>query len=252
MFGAAGHETKIVLQDLADCVSGIVRIIIRFAPLGVMGLVFSACTKDGGFGNLLNYVHVLVVLVATMLLVAFVVNAVLVAFVTRKNPYPLIWTCITESGLTAFFTRSSAANVPVNMELCKKLKLPESTYSISIPLGCTINMAGAAVTIIVMTMAAVATKGIQIDLFSGFVVCVVSVLAACGTSGVAGGSLMLIPLACSIFGIDNDTAMEVVGIGFIIGVLQDSSETALNSSTDVLLTAAACERQKRLEQEKAK
>ena len=138
------------------------------------------------------------------------------------------------------------------MELCKKLKLPESTYSISIPLGCTINMAGAAVTIIVMTMAAVATKGIQIDLFSGFVVCVVSVLAACGTSGVAGGSLMLIPLACSIFGIDNDTAMAVVGIGFIIGVLQDSSETALNSSTDVLLTAAACERQKRLEQEKAK
>lgn len=252
MFGAAGHETKIVLKDLADCVSGIVRIVIRFAPLGVMGLVFSACTKDGGFGNLLNYVHVLVVLVATMLLVAFVVNAIIVAIVTRKNPYPLIWTCVAESGLTAFFTRSSAANVPVNMELCKKLKLPESTYSISIPLGCTINMAGAAVTIIVMTMAAVATKGIQIDLFSGFVVCVVSVLAACGTSGVAGGSLMLIPLACSIFGIDNDTAMEVVGIGFIIGVLQDSSETALNSSTDVLLTAAACERQKRLGQEKAK
>ena len=202
-FRAAGDTTKRVLEDLAESISSVVRMVIRFAPLGVMGLVYNSCTQPGGFANLLNYVHVVVVLVATMLIIAFGVNAIIVALTIRANPFPLIITCCLRSGLTAFFTRSSAANLPVNLQLCETLKLPKSTYSISIPLGCTIN-------------------------------------------GVAGGSLMLIPLACSIFGISNDIAMQIVGIGFIIGVIQDSTETALNSSTDVLFTAAACYRADRI------
>ncbi|MBO6259153.1 MAG: serine/threonine transporter SstT [Succinivibrio sp.] len=246
MFRVAHDATKKVLEDLAECVSGVVRIVIRFAPLGVMGLVYSSCTQDGGFSNLLNYVHVVVVLVVVMLLIAFVLNPLLVYLCARKNPFPLVFTCITKSAVTAFFTRSSAANLPVNLALCEELKLPKATYSISIPLGCTINMSGAAVTIVVMTMAAVHTLGIQIDFGSALLMCIASVLCACGCSGIAGGSLMLIPLACSIFGISNDIAMQVVGIGFIIGVIQDSTETALNSHTDVVFTAAACMRAERI------
>ena len=246
MFRFSHDATKKVLDDLAQCVSGVVRMVVRCAPLGVLGLVYSSCTQEGGFANLLNYVHVVVVLVATMLMVAFIINPIIVFACTRKNPFPLIGTCIANSAVTAFFTRSSAANLPVNMELCKKLGLPKETYSISIPLGCTINMSGAAVTIVVMTMAAATTVGVHVDFGSALLMCIASVLCACGTSGIAGGSLMLIPLACSIFGINNDIAMQVVGIGFIIGVIQDSTETALNSSTDVVFTAAACARDARL------
>ncbi len=246
MFRFSHDATKKVLDDLAQCVSGVVRMVVRCAPLGVLGLVYSSCTQEGGFANLLNYVHVVVVLVATMLMVAFIINPIIVFACTRKNPFPLIGTCIANSAVTAFFTRSSAANLPVNMELCKKLGLPKETYSISIPLGCTINMSGAAVTIVVMTMAAATTVGVHVDFGSALLMCIASVLCACGTSGIAGGSLMLIPLACSIFGINNDIAMQIVGIGFIIGVIQDSTETALNSSTDVVFTAAACERDARL------
>jgi len=246
MFRFSHDATKKVLDDLAQCVSGVVRMVVRCAPLGVLGLVYSSCTQEGGFANLLNYVHVVVVLVATMLMVAFIINPIIVFACTRKNPFPLIGTCIANSAVTAFFTRSSAANLPVNMELCKKLGLPKETYSISIPLGCTINMSGAAVTIVVMTMAAATTVGVHVDFGSALLMCIASVICACGTSGIAGGSLMLIPLACSIFGINNDIAMQVVGIGFIIGVIQDSTETALNSSTDVVFTAAACARDARL------
>lgn len=245
MFRFAHENTKLVLDDLAQCVSGVVRMVVRCAPLGVLGLVYSSCTQESGFANLLNYVHVVAVLVATMLLVAFVVNPILVAACTHRNPFPLIGTCIANSAVTAFFTRSSAANLPVNLGLCERLGLPKQTYSISIPLGCTINMSGAAVTIVVMTMAAVHTLGINVDFGSALFTCVISVLCACGCSGIAGGSLMVIPLACSIFGINNDIAMQVVGIGFIIGVIQDSTETALNSSTDVVFTAASCYRDAR-------
>ena len=240
LFRVAHEQTKLVLEDLAQTVGGVVRIVIRFAPLGVMGLVYSSCTQAGGFSNLLNYVHVVAVLVATMLLIALVINPIIVFAFTRQNPYPLVFASLVNSAVTAFFTRSSAANIPVNLELCEKLGVPRETYSISIPLGCTINMCGAAVTIVVMTMAAVNTLGIDTDFGSAFLMCVAAVLCACGTSGIAGGSLMLIPLACSIFGIGNDLAMQVVGIGFIIGVVQDSTETALNSSSDVVFTAAAC------------
>ncbi len=251
MFRAAHDDTKKVLDDLAECVSGVVRIVIHFAPLGVLGLVYSSCTQEGGFANLLNYVHVVVVLVITMLLVTFVINPVMVGFCTRQNPFPLIITCVLRSGVTAFFTRSSAANLPINLALCEELRLPKTTYSISIPLGCTINMSGAAVTVVVMTMAAVNTLGIQVDFASALIMCIVSVMCACGTSGIAGGSLMLIPLACSVFGIGNDIAMQIVGIGFIISVIQDSAETALNSHSDVVFTAAACKRAERLEKNKA-
>ena len=246
MFRFSHDATKKVLDDLAQCVSGVVRMVVRCAPLGVLGLVYSSCTQEGGFANLLNYVHVIVVLVVTMLMVAFIINPIIVFACTRKNPFPLIGTCIANSAVTAFFTRSSAANLPVNMGLCQRLGLPKQTYSISIPLGCTINMSGAAVTIVVMTMAAANTVGVHVDFGSALLMCIASVICACGTSGIAGGSLMLIPLACSIFGINNDIAMQVVGIGFIIGVIQDSTETALNSSTDVVFTAAACARDARL------
>lgn len=247
MFRAAQDNTKRVLEDLAQSISGVVRMVIRFAPLGVMGLVYSSCTAEGGFSNLLGYVHVIVVLLGTMFGIALILNPLIVFIATRENPYPLIFTSITKSAITAFFTRSSAANLPVNLALCEELKLPKETYTISIPLGCTINMSGAAVTIVILTMGAVNTLGIEVDFASALLMCIASVLCACGASGVAGGSLMLIPLACSIFGIGNDIAMQVVGIGFIIGVLQDSTETALNSSSDVVFTAAACRRAQRLE-----
>ena len=239
LFRAANDQTKAVLSDFASIVSGVVRIVIRFAPLGVFGLVYASCTKEGGFSNLLGYVHVVGVLVATMLIIALVINPLLVFLTTFKNPFPLVFTSIMHSGITAFFTRSSAANIPVNMALCERLKVPRESYSTSIPLGCTINMSGAAVTIVIMTMAAVNTLGIEVNFGTALLMCVASVVCACGTSGIAGGSLMLIPLACSIFGISNDIAMQVVGIGFIIGVVQDSTETALNSSSDVVFTCAA-------------
>jgi serine/threonine transporter len=251
MFRVAHDETKRVLEDLAQSISGVIRMVIRFAPLGVFGLVYSSCTQEGGFANLLNYVHVVVVLVATMLIVTLVVNPLLVYFYIRKNPYPLVFKCILRSGVTAFFTRSSAANLPVNLALCEELKLPKQTYALSVPLGCTINMEGAGITIVIMTMAAVHTLGVNVDFASALLMCIASVLCAAGSSGVAGGSLMLIPLACSIFGIGNDIAMQIVGIGFIIGVIQDSTETALNSSTDVLFTAAACMRAERIEKARA-
>ena len=233
----AADGTRAMLADLAEAVSSVVRWIIRFAPLGIFGLVLTTIVVEG-FKGIYQYIHLLAVLLGAMAVVALVVNPLLVFSQTRRNPFPLVFTCLRESGVTAFFTRSSAANIPVNMALCKKLGLHEDTYSVSIPLGATINMAGAAITITVLTMATVHTLGGQVDFWTALVLSVVASLGACGASGVAGGSLLLIPMACSLFAIDNDTAMQVVGVGFIIGVIQDSAETALNSSTDVLFTAA--------------
>ena len=235
----AGPGTQALLADLAEAVSKIVRVVIRFAPLGIFGLVDATLTESG-LGALLGYGRLLLVIVGSMLFVAFVLNPLLVFWKTRRNPFPLVLTCLRESAVTAFFTRSSAANIPVNIELCRRLGLHKDTYSISIPLGATINMAGAAITIAVMSLAAAHTLGIVVDLPTALLLSVVSALGACGASGVAGGSLLLIPMACNLFGIPTDVAMQVVAIGFIIGVVQDSVETALNSSTDVLFTAAAC------------
>lgn len=233
------ETTRNVFGDLAEGVSLIVKVVIRFAPLGVFGLV-ATTFADAGLKALLGYAHLLAVLVGCMLFVALVVNPLIVFSQIRRNPYPLVFTCLRESGITAFFTRSSAANVPVNLQLAARLGLHEDTYSVSIPLGATINMAGAAITISVLTLAAAHTLGIVVDMPTAILLCVVAAVCACGASGVAGGSLLLIPLACSLFGIPSETAMQVVAIGFIIGILQDSAETALNSSTDVLFTAAAC------------
>ena len=234
----ASSTTQKVASDLADAVSWAVRFVIRFAPLGVMGLVADSILTSG-LGELLRYAELLMVLIGCMVFVALVINPIIVWSQIRRNPYPLVFTCLRESGITAFFTRSSAANIPVNMNLAKRLGLNRDTYSVSIPLGATINMAGAAVTITVLTLAAVHTLKIPADLPSMILLSFVASIAACGASGVAGGSLLLIPMACSMFGISNDVAMQVVGVGFVIGVLQDSFETALNSSTDVLFTAAA-------------
>ncbi|PQJ64255.1 serine/threonine transporter SstT [Vibrio chagasii] len=235
----ASATTKAVFEDLSHSVSHIVRFIIRLAPFGIFGLV-SATFATTGFEALASYGQLLAVLLGSMLIIALVVNPLLVFVKTKQNPYPLVFQCIRESGVTAFFTRSSAANIPVNMNLCKKLNLDEDTYSVSIPLGATINMAGAAITITVLTLAAVHTMGIEIDIFTAILLSLVAAVSACGASGVAGGSLLLIPLACGLFGISNDIAMQVVAVGFIIGVIQDSAETALNSSTDVVFTAAVC------------
>ncbi|WP_417606057.1 serine/threonine transporter SstT [Oceanimonas baumannii] len=238
-FHHAGDSTKTLLNDLSVGVSAIVKFVIRLAPVGIFGLVAETIASTG-FEALWGYAHLLGVLLGAMLIIALVVNPLLVYLKIRRNPYPLVLQCLRESGVTAFFTRSSAANIPVNMELCKKLKLHEDTYSVSIPLGATINMGGAAITITVLTLAAVHTLGIEVDIMTALLLSVVAAVSACGASGVAGGSLLLIPLACSLFGIPNDIAMQVVAVGFIIGVLQDSAETGLNSSTDVLFTAAAC------------
>lgn len=235
----ASPATRTMLNDLASAVSSIVRVVIRFAPLGIFGLV-AATLGESGFGALLGYGQLLLVIVGCMLFVALVVNPLLVFWKLRANPFPLVFTCLRESAVTAFFTRSSAANIPVNLALCKRLRLHEDTYAISIPLGATINMAGAAITITVMSMAAAHTLGIPVDIPTALLLCIIASLAACGVSGVAGGSLLLIPMACALFGIEADLAMQVVAIGFIISVVQDSVETALNSSTDVLFTAAAC------------
>ena len=230
--------TRQVVADLADAISTVVKWVIKFAPLGIFGLVASTVAETG-FGALASYAQLLAVLLGCMLFIALVVNPLIVWWKIRRNPYPLVLTCLRESGVTAFFTRSSAANIPVNMALAKKLGLHEDTYSISIPLGATINMAGAAITITVLSLAAAHTLGIQVDFMTALLLSLVATAGACGASGVAGGSLLLIPMACALFGISNDVAMQVVAVGFIIGVLQDSAETALNSSTDVLFTAAA-------------
>ncbi|MEC1722166.1 serine/threonine transporter SstT [Schinkia azotoformans] len=234
----ASDSTKDMLSNFSDAISQLVKWVISLAPLGIMGLVFDAIVTSG-LSALLDYGKLLLVLLGCMFFVALVVNPIIVYMNTRKNPFPLVLQCLRESGIMAFFTRSSAANIPVNMSLCEKLKLDKDTYSVSIPLGATINMAGAAVTISVLTLAAVHTLGIQVDFATAVILSVLSAISAAGASGVAGGSLLLIPLACSLFGIPNDIAMQVVGVGFIIGVLQDSCETALNSSSDVLFTATA-------------
>ena len=234
----ATDSSKSILINFSDAISQIVKWVINLAPLGIMGLVFESIATNG-ISSLLSYGKLLIVLISCMIFVALVVNPILVYINIRKNPFPLVFKCLKESGLTAFFTRSSAANIPVNISICQKLGLDKDTYTVSIPLGATINMAGAAVTISVLTLAAVNTLGIQVDIGTAFILSVLSAVSACGASGVAGGSLLLIPLACSLFGIPNDIAMKVVGVGFIIGVLQDSFETALNSSTDVLFTASA-------------
>lgn len=242
----APDTTKNMIGNFSDAISTIVRWVINLAPLGIMGLVFEALVTNG-LSALLDYGKLLVVLLGCMFFIALVVNPIIVFINIRKNPYPLVLQCLRESGITAFFTRSSAANIPVNMNLCKKLDLDKDTYSVSIPLGATINMAGAAVTISVLTLAAVNTLGIEVDFGTALILSIVAAISACGASGVAGGSLLLIPLACSLFGIPNDVAMQVVAVGFIIGVLQDSCETALNSSSDVLFTATAEYRRKRKE-----
>ena len=237
-FKHTSDQTKSIISDIAATISQVVKWVIHFAPFGVMGLVFASVTTTG-LSGLKDYFRIIALLVGVMVFVALVVNPLIVYVKTRKNPYPLVFRCLKDSGITAFFTRSSAANIPVNMNLCEKLKLDKDTYSISIPLGATINMGGAAVTIAVLSLAAAYTLGISVDFPTAVILSLLATLSACGASGVAGGSLLLIPLACSLFGIPNDIAMQVVGIGFIVGVIQDSCETALNSSTDVLFTAAA-------------
>ncbi|NHW01330.1 serine/threonine transporter SstT [Stutzerimonas degradans] len=238
-FRHAGESTRQLVSDLSSAVSLIVKVVIRTAPLGVFGLVANTLAASG-FETLLSYMQLLLVLVGSMLFTALVVNPLIVFWQIRRNPYPLVLTCLRESGITAFFTRSSAANIPVNLQLCQRLGLHKDTYSVSIPLGATINMGGAAITISVLTLAAVHTLGIPVDLPTAVLLSLLAAVCACGASGVAGGSLLLIPLACGLFGISNDLAMQVVAVGFIIGVVQDSAETALNSSTDVLFTAASC------------
>ena len=242
VFGLAMREasknSKELLKTLSDVTSKIVEWIINLAPFGILGLVFKTIS-DKGIANLANYGMLLGLLIATMAFVALIVNPLIAFLFMRKNPYPLVLKCLRVSGVTAFFTRSSAANIPVNMKLCQDLGLNPETYAVSIPLGSTINMAGAAVTINILTLAAVNTLGISVDFGTAFVLSLVAAISACGASGIAGGSLLLIPVACSLFGISNDLAMQVVGVGFVIGVVQDSCETALNSSTDVLFTAVA-------------
>ena len=237
----SSNQTKLVLKDASEAMTKIVRGIIRLAPFGIFGLVAETFAETG-FSALLGYAQLLILLVGTMLFSALVLNPLLVYFKTRTNPYPLVFRCLKDSGVTAFFTRSSAANIPVNMALCKKLGIEEETYSVSIPLGATTNMAGAAITITILTLATVHTLGIAVDIPTALFLSVVASIAAAGVSGVAGGSLLLIPLACGLFGISDQIAMQVVAIGFLIGVVQDSTETALNSSTDVVFTAACSEK----------
>jgi serine/threonine transporter len=233
----AAETTRQVLADLADAVTHIVRIVIRLAPIGIFGLV-AGNLAESGLSALGGYARILTVLLSCMLIMALLINPLIVWIKTRSNPYPIVFTALRESGVTAFFTRSSAANIPVNLALCERLDLEKDTYALSIPLGATINMGGAAITITVLTLAAAHTLGIVVDFPTALLLSVVAALSACGASGVAGGSLLLIPLSCSLFGISNDVAMQVVAVGFVISVLQDSAETALNSSTDVVFTAA--------------
>ncbi|MDG6332809.1 serine/threonine transporter SstT [Glaesserella parasuis] len=233
----AAPSTKVMLNDISDAVSFVVKVVIAFAPIGVFGLVAETMATNGA-DAFIGYARLLAVLLGAMAIVAFILNPLLVYWKIRRNPYRLTITCLRESGVTAFFTRSSAANIPVNMGLAKRLGIKEEIYSIAIPLGANINMAGAAITITVLTLAAAYTQGIVPDFSTAVLLSIVASICACGASGVAGGSLLLIPLACSLFNIPNDVAAQVIGVGFIIGVIQDSAETALNSSTDVLFTAA--------------
>ena len=235
---AASPETKHVLEDLSAGITKVVTWVIHFAPLGIMGLVTQSISASG-LSALISYFSLLGVLLGSYFLVALVMNPIIVYLNVRKNPYPLVWATIRESGIYAFFTRSSAANIPVNLTLCKRLGLNPYTYTISIPLGATINMAGASITISVLSLAAAHTLGVAVDLPTALLLCIVSTVGACGASGVAGGSLLLIPVACASFGISNDIAMQVVGVGFIISIIEDACETALNSSSDVLFTATA-------------
>lgn len=235
---AANNTTKSVIANLSDAITKVVQWIISLAPFGILGIVFETVSTTG-ISALGEYLRLILILVGTMFFVALVVNPLIVFAVARRNPYPLIFTSIKESGITAFFTRSSAANIPVNMALAEKLKLDKDTYAVSIPLGANINMGGAAITISVLTMATAHTVGVEVDFLTAVILMVLAAVSAAGASGVAGGSLLLIPLACSLFGISDDIAMQVVAIGFIIGVIQDSCETALNSSTDIVFTAAA-------------
>ena len=244
-FKAAGDGTKKVLSDISAALSQVVTWIINLAPFGILGLVFTTVSENG-MDIFTSYGKLLLLLVGCMLFIYFVTNPILVYWCIRKNPYPLILKCLKKSAITAFFTRSSAANIPVNMKACEEFGLDKDTYSVTIPLGATINMDGAAITITVMTMATAATLGIGVDIPSAIILSILAALSACGASGVAGGSLLLIPLACSLFGIPDTVAYQVVAVGFIIGVVQDSVETALNSSSDLLLSAAAEMRQWRL------
>jgi serine/threonine transporter len=233
----AAETTRQMLADTADAVTHIVRLVIRLAPIGIFGLV-AGNLAESGLSVLGGYARILSVLLGSMLIMALLINPLIVWVKMRRNPYPLVLTALRESGVTAFFTRSSAANIPVNLALCERLDLEKDTYAVSIPLGATINMGGAAITITVLTLAAAHTLGIDVDLPTALLLSIVAALSACGASGVAGGSLLLIPLSCALFGISNDIAMQVVAVGFVISILQDSAETALNSSTDVVFTAA--------------
>ena len=237
----AADTTRQMLADTAEAVTNIVRIVIRLAPIGIFGLV-AGNLAESGLSVLGSYARLLTVLLGCMLAVALIINPLIVWLKTHKNPYPIVFTALRESGVTAFFTRSSAANIPVNLALCERLDLEKDTYAVSIPLGATINMGGAAITITVLTLAATHTLGISVDFPTALLLSVIAALSACGASGVAGGSLLLIPLSCSLFGISNDIAMQVVAVGFVISILQDSAETALNSSTDVVFTAAIAQK----------
>ena len=229
--------TKLAFSDLSYAITQIVRVIIRLAPIGILGLV-AGSLAESGLQVLSDYARILMVLLSTMLIMALCINPLIVWLKTKKNPYPVVLIALRVSGVTAFFTRSSAANIPVNISLCEKLGLQKNIFAVSIPLGATINMGGAAITITILTLAAANTLGINVDFSSALLLCVISALSACGASGVAGGSLLLIPLSCGLFGIPDDIAMQVVAVGFVISVLQDSAETALNSSTDVVFTSA--------------
>jgi len=233
----SSETTKLTFSDLSQAITQLVRVIIRLAPIGILGLV-AGSLAESGLQVLADYARILMVLISSMLIMALCVNPLIVWLKTRKNPYPVVFIALRESGVTAFFTRSSAANIPVNISLCEKLGLQRSIFAVSIPLGAIINMGGAAITISILTLAATNTLGISVDFSSAILLCVISALSACGASGVAGGSLLLIPLSCSLFGIPDDVAMQVVAVGFVISVLQDSAETALNSSTDVVFTSA--------------
>lgn len=236
-FRHSSHSTKTFLHDSAEAIGRVIKLVISFAPIGIFGLV-AVTFANSGLDTLVSYTHLLAVLLGTMFFVAFVINPIMVAIVIKGNPYPLVFKCLRESGITAFFTRSSAANIPVNLDLARRCGVDESTANVVIPLGSTINMSGAAVTITTLALAAVNTLGIQTDLTTMLILCVVATVSACGASGVAGGSLLLVPVACGLFGISSEVAMQVVAIGMVISVLQDSTETALNSSTDVLFVIA--------------
>lgn len=237
-FRHSSHTTKTFIHDTSAAINKVIKLVISFAPIGIFGLV-TVTFASAGVDTFKSYSHLLAVLLGTMFFVAFVINPIIVAIVIKGNPYPLVLKCLKESGITAFFTRSSAANIPVNLDLARRCGVDESTTNVVVPLGSTINMCGAAVTITTLTLATVNTLGIHVDFSTMLILCIVASISACGASGVAGGSLLLVPVACGLFGISSEVAMQVVAIGMVISVIQDSTETALNSSTDVLFVIAA-------------